>query len=78
MDFGQQNGTSVSWLVNQQASKAQTICCRFFRSQNIDTALGLTLRDSIGQVAQSASFTVNPGCMYIMISWPTEIFSRIG
>ncbi|KAL9714094.1 hypothetical protein Ac2012v2_002402 [Leucoagaricus gongylophorus] len=45
VDFGQQNGTSVSWLVNQQAN----------------TALGLTLRDSIGQVAQSASFTVNPG-----------------
>ncbi|KAK2460346.1 hypothetical protein APHAL10511_007735 [Amanita phalloides] len=44
-DLGQQNGTSLTWLVNQPAG----------------TALGLTLRDSTGLVAQTASFTVNPG-----------------
>ena len=42
VDFGRQNGTSLTWTVNQPAG----------------TSLGLTLRDSTGKVAQSAPFTV--------------------
>ncbi|KAF5359293.1 hypothetical protein D9756_003416 [Leucocoprinus leucothites] len=45
VNFPQQNGTSVTWLVNIQAG----------------TSIGLTLRDNTGLTAQSAAFTVNPG-----------------
>jgi len=43
--LGTFNGTSFSWKVNIAAG----------------TAIGLTLRDSNGNLAQTASFTVNPG-----------------
>ncbi|KAG2146188.1 Endonuclease/exonuclease/phosphatase [Suillus bovinus] len=45
-NLGQQNSTSVTWVCNIQSG----------------TSLGLTLRDSTGLTAQSAPFTVNPGC----------------
>ncbi|KAG2036941.1 hypothetical protein BDR03DRAFT_865152 [Suillus americanus] len=45
-DLGQQNSTSVTWVCNIASG----------------TSLGLTLRDSTGLTAQSAPFTVNPGC----------------
>ncbi|KAF9223399.1 hypothetical protein BS17DRAFT_706072 [Gyrodon lividus] len=46
-NLGQQNGSSVTWTCNIAAG----------------VSLGLTLRDSTGAVAQSAPFTINPGCM---------------
>ncbi|KAG1747242.1 uncharacterized protein EDB91DRAFT_1117147 [Suillus paluster] len=45
-NLGQQNSTSVTWTCNIATG----------------TSLGLTLRDSAGLVAQTAPFTVNPGC----------------
>jgi len=45
VDFGRQNGTSLTWKVNVA----------------VGTSIGLTLRDSNGLVAQSAPFTVNNG-----------------
>ncbi|KAG1821719.1 uncharacterized protein BJ212DRAFT_1264797 [Suillus subaureus] len=45
-NLGQQNGTSVTWVCNIASG----------------TSIGLTLRDSTGATAQSAPFTVNPGC----------------
>ncbi|KAF8739392.1 hypothetical protein AX14_009764 [Amanita brunnescens Koide BX004] len=43
--FPETNGTSISWTVNLAAG----------------TQIGLSLRDSTGNVAQSAPFTINPG-----------------
>ncbi|KAG2147561.1 hypothetical protein DEU56DRAFT_784643 [Suillus clintonianus] len=45
-NLGQQNSTSVTWVCNIASG----------------TSIGLTLRDSTGLTAQSAPFTVNPGC----------------
>ena len=46
-DFGRQNGTSLTWTVDQPAG----------------APLSFMLRDSTGSVAQSAPFTVTPSCM---------------
>jgi len=57
VDFGQQDGTSFTWTaVNQQAN----------------TQLGLTLRDSNGNTAQSAPFTVNGGSNTTCLSQPAS------
>ncbi|KAG2074261.1 hypothetical protein BDR04DRAFT_1008721 [Suillus decipiens] len=45
-NLGQQNGTSVTWICNIASGQS----------------IGLTLRDSSGSIAQTAPFTVNPGC----------------
>jgi len=51
IDFGQQNSTSITWLVNIPSG----------------TSVGLTLRDSTGALAQSAPFNILPssdsGCL---------------
>ncbi|MER6384092.1 Ser-Thr-rich GPI-anchored membrane family protein [Streptomyces sp. NPDC001118] len=44
-DLGQQDGTSYTWTADLPAG----------------TSVGLTLKDSTGQVAQSAPFTINDG-----------------
>ncbi|KNZ81884.1 hypothetical protein J132_10162 [Termitomyces sp. J132] len=44
-DLGMVQSTQFSWTVNIPAG----------------TSIGLTLRDSTGQIAQSAAFTINPG-----------------
>ncbi|KAI9304199.1 hypothetical protein BJ944DRAFT_164039, partial [Cunninghamella echinulata] len=45
VNFGQQNGTSLTWNVNVKAG----------------TSVGLTIRDSTGVTAQSAPFEINAG-----------------
>jgi len=53
-DFGQQNGTSLTWNANVAAG----------------TSLGLTLRDSTGATAESAAFTVLAGSSSACVTQP--------
>lgn len=66
VDLGQQQGNSFTWTVNIAAGMCLPSYSFYFRLSIVivGTSVGLSVRDSTGNIANSAPFNINAGSAY--------------